>query len=74
MAILIQNISRKEQSLIESLLKKMKISFESTETMISVVVSDEEMASIKKGIDQANKGLLISSEEVHEKARLLCSK
>ena len=74
MAILIQNISNEEQTLIESILKRMKISFETTDTNEKVVVSAEEMDSIKIGLAQANKGLLTTSEEVHQQARKICSK
>ncbi|SEG03120.1 hypothetical protein SAMN05421847_1339 [Halpernia humi] len=74
MAILIQTSSQEEQSLLESLLRKMKISFENTETNQKVNVSEQEMQSIEKGLNQAKNGLLNSSENVHRKAKLLCSK
>lgn len=74
MAILIHTISFEEQSFLESLLKKMKVSFESTDADQRVSVSKAEMDSIKIGLDQANKGDLLSSEDVHKKAKNLCSK
>lgn len=37
-------------------------------------VSHEELLSIEKGIEQANKGMLKDSADVHAKARELCSK
>ena len=74
MAILIHPDTSEKQFLLEDLLKKMKISFESTESNERIKVSNAEMESIKKGLEQANNGELISSKEIHEKARLLCSK
>lgn len=74
MAILIHTSSFEEQSFLESLLKKMKVSFESTDADQRVSVSKAEIDSIKIGLDQANKGDLLSSEDVHKKAKNLCSK
>ncbi|AYN01575.1 hypothetical protein [Chryseobacterium sp. 3008163] len=74
MAILIHTSSFEEQSFLESLLKKMKVPFESTDADQRVSVSKAEMDSIKIGLDQSNKGDLLSSEDVHKKAKNLCSK
>lgn len=74
MAILIHTTSIEEESLIENLLKKMKISFERKAENQKITVSKAEMESIKKGLEQANKEQFISNQEVHKKARLLCSK
>jgi len=74
MGILIHTSSFEEQSFLESLLKKMKVSFESTDTDEKVNVSKTEIDSIMRGLEQANKGDLLSSEDVHKKAKNLCSK
>lgn len=74
MGILIHTSSFEEQSFLESLLKKMKVSFESTDTDQKVKVSKEQMDSIKKGLDQADKGDFLSNEEVHQEAKNICSK
>lgn len=74
MGIFIHTSSFEEQSFLESLLKKMKVSFESTGTDQKVSVSKVEMDSIMRGLEQANKGDFLSSEEVHKKAKNLCSK
>ncbi len=50
----------------------MKISFENTEINHKEKVSEQEMQSIEKGLNQAKNGMLISSEDVHKKARFLC--
>lgn len=72
-AFIIHPANQEEASLLESLLKRMKFSFEkiSEET---VTVSPEEMVSINKGIDEANENKLTDSADVHKKARALCSK
>jgi hypothetical protein len=74
MGIFIHTTSFEEQSFLENLLKKMKVSFESTDTDQKVIVSKAEMDSIKNGIKQADNGEVLSSEEVHRKAKNLCSK
>lgn len=66
MAILIQDISREEQHLLENLLKKMQISFKKTESNSTIQVSDAEMTSINRGLEQASRGLSIDSKEVHK--------
>lgn len=74
MGILIHTSSFEEQSFLESLLKKMKVSFESTDADQRVKVSKEQMDSIKKGLEQADRGDFLSNEEVHKKAKNICSK
>ncbi|SFH96530.1 hypothetical protein [Halpernia frigidisoli] len=74
MEILVHPSSSEEQNLLESLLKKMKISFERKETSQKIIVSDAEMESISRGLEQANNGGIVSSVDVHNKAKLLCVK
>ena len=74
MEILVHPNSSEEQNLLESLLKKMQISFERKESNEKIIVSKPEMESISQGLKQANSGQLKSSEEIHNKAKFLCAK
>jgi len=70
---IIHPTNKEEASLLESLLKRMKFSFEKIGDE-TVPVSPEEMKSINKGIDEANENKLTNSSDVHSKARAICSK
>ncbi|WP_379966606.1 hypothetical protein [Epilithonimonas sp. UC225_85] len=72
-AFIIHPANQEEASLLESLLKRMKFSFEKISEE-KTNVSTEEIISINKGIDEANENKLTNSSEVHKKARALCSK
>lgn len=74
MAILIHPSSSEEQTLLENLLNKMQVSFERKENDKSITVSNEEMESISRGLQQAKRGEFTLSDNVHNKARLLCEK
>lgn len=71
--IVVHPTTPEESKFLESLLKRMKFSFEKVSEEI-VNVSVAELNSINKGIDDANESKLISSSDVHTKARALCSK
>lgn len=71
--IVVRPTTPEESKFLESLLKRMKFSFEKVSEEI-VNVSVAELNSINKGIDDANESKLISSSDVHTKARALCSK
>ncbi|KFC24475.1 hypothetical protein [Chryseobacterium sp. FH1] len=71
--IVVHPTTPEESKFLESLLKRMKFSFEKVSEEI-VNVSVAELNSINKGIDEANESKLISSSDVHTKARALCSK
>ena len=71
--IVVHPTTPEESKFLESLLKRMKFSFEKVSEEI-VNVSVAELNSINKGIDDANESKLISSSDVHTKARVLCSK
>ncbi|WP_374445747.1 DUF2683 family protein [Epilithonimonas sp.] len=70
---IIHPTNQEEASLLESLLKRMKFSFEKVSEEIAAV-SPEEIQSINRGIDEANENKLTKSSDVHKKARALCSK
>ncbi len=72
-SIVVQVNNQEEINLLKSLLNRMKFSFETISEEI-IKVSPEEIRSINKGIDEADKGLLKDSTEVHQLARSLCSK
>ena len=74
MEILVHPSSSEEQTLIESLLIKMQISFERKESNQKIIVSKAEMESISIGLEQAKRGELKSSKEIHNKAKLMCEK
>ncbi|MDO5616113.1 MAG: hypothetical protein Q4G16_07975 [Cruoricaptor ignavus] len=69
--ILIKSISAEETFLIESILKKMKISYEKKETEF-VDFSEEQKESIKRGLEQADNKQLKPAAEVRAKAREIC--
>ncbi|TDX84314.1 hypothetical protein [Epilithonimonas xixisoli] len=71
--IVVHPTTPEESKFLEKLLKRMKFSFEKVSEEI-VNVSVAELNSINKGIDEANEKKLISSSDVHAKARALCSK
>ena len=72
MGIMIHTNSSEEQTFLEEVLRKMKISFETT--TFDKNISKAELESIKRGLEQAEKGEFLESSDIHEKARLLCSK
>ncbi|SDF81029.1 DUF2683 family protein [Epilithonimonas hungarica] len=72
-AFIIHPANQEEASLLESLLKRMKFSFEKVSEE-KIAVSPEEIQSINRGIDEANENKLTNSSDVHKKARELCSK
>lgn len=72
-SILIHINSKEEQTFLENLLNKLKVSFEKVNEE-KVKISAEQKQSILKGISQANENQLISSDDVRHKAEKLCSK
>ena len=70
-AFIIHPANQEEASLLESFLKRMKFSFEKV-SQETVTVSPEEIQSINRGIDEANKNQLTDSSDVHKKAKVLC--
>ena len=71
--IIIHPATPEESSFLENLLNRMKFKFEKN-SKEKVIVSEDELKSINKGILQANENKLTNSSDVHKKARALCSK
>lgn len=71
--IIIHPATPEEISFLENLLNRMKFKYEKNSNE-KVMVSNEELESINKGISQANENKLKASSDVHKKARALCSK
>jgi len=70
-SIIIYPDNPKQSSVIEAFLEEMKIRFKSQE---DIIISKEIKQSILEGIKDAEKGELISNEDVRKKAAALCSK
>ncbi|MDO4764034.1 MAG: hypothetical protein Q4A00_06585 [Flavobacteriaceae bacterium] len=75
-SIIVHTNNPQELDLLKNILKKMKYSFEtiSEEKQREIKVSDGEMKSILRGLEQANNGVLSDSIDVHQKAKKLYSK
>lgn len=71
--IIVHPANPEESSFLENLLNRMKFKFEKN-SKEKVIVSEDELKSINKGILQANENKLTNSSDVHKKARALCSK
>ncbi len=69
--LLIHTNSTEEQNLLESILKKMKISFERIRKE-TFELSEDEQKSILQGLKDAQKGEFCSSEDVRKKAEKIC--
>ncbi len=72
-SIVVQVNNQEEINLLKNLLDRMKFSFE-TILDEKIKISPDELLSINKGIDEAERGLLKDSTEVHKIARDVCSR
>lgn len=71
-SFIVQVDSQEEIDLLKSLLKENRFSFK-TISDENLFVSEEELHSINKGVEEAQNGLLKDSVEVHQAARAICS-
>lgn len=71
--IIVHPATPEETSFLEDLLNRMKFKFEK-KSKAKVIISEDELKSINKGINEANENKLINSSDVHKKGRALCSK
>ncbi len=71
--IIVHPETQEESIFLEKLLERMKFSFEKRKTE-HISISQEELESVNRGILQAEENKLSDSKQVHQKARVLCSK
>lgn len=71
MNIIVKPTSSEDFFFIEEILKKMQIPYEK-EAVDSIELSQKQIQSVIRGIEQADKGQLKSNSEVQNKARMLC--
>lgn len=67
-SIIVHPKSEKQMNLLKTLLEELKIKFEISKTEKVIKLSDFEKYLIKKGIEYADNGRLISSDEARKMA------